>query len=521
MMEYKKIENDKDDCSTEELLGFENFLEEKLNHEGDELPLETVQELSNYRNLIDYLENDFGEKRRDEMEKEKTLRNAVRIVEMLEAEGGKAYAVGGYARDEAFKRFGYDIESKDIDLEVYGVDMEKIIEVLNNEFKDINLVGQSFQVLKVGDIDISIPRKDSKVGDKHTDFEIIGDPHMSIEEASKRRDFTINALLLDLKTGKIVDPHGGLKDLQEGVIRHVDDDTFGDDPLRVLRAMQFAGRFGFDIDEKTIDIAREMPLESISKERLLEEWSKLLIRSPKPSIGLEAGKKMGIFEKIHPELNSSENSSWNQAKSIIDSAARISREEDLGKENQLLFMISALCRNLNSSDLSSTDRAIKFLDSINAPKAMITRVLPLVRENLISPQSEIKDSDIRRLSRKLYPANIKQLTILSKSCQEEEGLYYNNLLKRADEMDLLEKAPQPIKIASFLMLEEGIVPGPILGMIEDIMFDAQLEGDFSDYDGAVSYYRQNKEEILKKALSDLTKKEEEKISLLKNNFNIQ
>ncbi len=493
------------------------FLGDKIENASEEgMILENVQELNNYKDLIAYIENDFGEKEMDEMERREMLMNVEKIVDLIESEGGKVYVVGGYARDEALKRFGYNLQSKDVDLEVYGMSFDRIKELLSDGFWDIDLVGESFQVLKVDNsIDISIPRKDSKKGEGHSDFIVGGDPEMSIEDATKRRDFTINALLYDLRTGKIIDPYSGLKDLQRKVIRHVDDETFGDDPLRVLRAMQFAGRFGFDIDEKTTEIAKNLSLAEISKERFFEEWVKLLMKSSMPSMGLEAGKKMGVLEKIYPEIDTldqvEEGNPWIQAKEMVDAAARISREENVDKENQLILMITSLCCSLRGGE----EVAKGFLKKINASKVIIEKIVPLVREKDFSIDN-LSQSMIRNLSAKLYPATIEQFVLLLRASNTKKELC-DELRKMAMEMNLEKDFPRPIKTASYLM-EDGVSPGPLLGVLEKILFEAQLDGKFSNVEGAKMYYQENKDFLLDKAGEVMRKIEEAKKEELEKRF---
>ena len=159
--------------------------------------------------------------------------------------------VGGCVRDELM-----NIEPKDWDVEIYRVAPEKLKEILN-DFGEVNAVGEAFTVYKIGqDLDVSLPRRERKTGKGHRGFTVEGDPEMSFEEASKRRDFTINAILKDALTGEIIDCFGGREDLKKKIIRHVSDETFAEDSLRVLRAAQFAARFEFDIAPETIELCR-------------------------------------------------------------------------------------------------------------------------------------------------------------------------------------------------------------------------------------------------------------------------
>src|SRR6267143_3612560 len=161
--------------------------------------------------------------------------------------GGRALLVGGCVRDLLMQ-----IEPTDWDLEVYGVEPASLRALLDR-FGPVNVVGEAFTVYKLGpDLDVSIPRRERKSGRGHRAFVIEGDPSMTIAEASRRRDFTINAILEDPLTGEIIDPFGGQKDIQQKILKAVSADTFSEDSLRVLRAAQLAARFEFDIDKQTV-----------------------------------------------------------------------------------------------------------------------------------------------------------------------------------------------------------------------------------------------------------------------------
>src|SRR5436190_5258969 len=164
------------------------------------------------------------------------------LAKAIRDQGGRALLVGGCVRDELM---GW--QPKDWDVEVYGVDPARLRNLLEH-FGDVNVVGEAFTVYKLGPhLDVSIPRRERKSGRGHRAFVIEGDPTMTIEAASRRRDFTINAILKDPLTGETLDPFHGQDDLAAGILSAVSPDTFAEDSLRVLRAAQFAARFEFDI----------------------------------------------------------------------------------------------------------------------------------------------------------------------------------------------------------------------------------------------------------------------------------
>jgi len=188
--------------------------------------------------------------------------------------GGRALLVGGCVRDELMGK-----QPKDWDLEAYGLDAARVREILD-QFGSVNVVGESFTVYKLGsDLDVSIPRRERKSGRGHKGFVIEGDPAMSVAEATRRRDFTINAILQDPLTGELIDPYGGQRDLQQRMLRAVSTETFAEDSLRVLRAAQFAARFEFDVSPETVELCRGIDLSDLPAERIWGEMEKLLLQA--------------------------------------------------------------------------------------------------------------------------------------------------------------------------------------------------------------------------------------------------
>ena len=198
--------------------------------------------------------------------------------------GGRVFYVGGYVRDKFI-----GIESKDIDVEIFGIDYPVLTDILSG-YGEIDTVGKSFGIIIVKGlhIDFAMPKND---------------PYMPYREASRRRDFTMNSIMQDVLTGEILDYYNGRKDIESGIIRHVDDETFVEDPLRVYRAVQFAGRFGFNIAPETLELCRTIDLSSLPKERVFEEIMKLLMKSDRPSIGFEYMRELGIIKKHFPVLD--------------------------------------------------------------------------------------------------------------------------------------------------------------------------------------------------------------------------
>lgn len=221
------------------------------------------------------------------------------MLEAIVAAGGRPAIIGGSVRDWVL-----GLEPKDIDVEVYGLDVADL-ELALSKFK-VDAVGRAFGVFKVtieGEtFDVSLPRRESKEGHGHRGFMVSSDPTMTPEEAALRRDFTVNTLGWDFIDGKLMDFHGGMADIKAKVLRHTSP-AFAEDPLRVLRGCQFAGRFGFTMDGDTIDMCLSLTeeLRTLPVERLWTEWVKLLTKSPKPSVGLTALVVTGAIE-VFPEV---------------------------------------------------------------------------------------------------------------------------------------------------------------------------------------------------------------------------
>ena len=220
-----------------------------------------------------------------------------KLAETIKQNGGRAMLVGGCVRDELMK-----VEPKDFDLEIYGIEPFKLKKILES-FGKVDAVGEAFTVYKIGqDLDVALPRRERKTGRGHKGFVVEGDPQMSFEEAAKRRDFTVNAIMQDALTGEIIDVYDGQTDIENKILRVVSKETFAEDSLRVLRAAQFAARFGFEIEAETVEICRSIDLTDLPKERVWGELEKLLLKAEKPSIGLHFLRELGIINQLFPEI---------------------------------------------------------------------------------------------------------------------------------------------------------------------------------------------------------------------------
>lgn len=226
------------------------------------------------------------------------------LAEAVAKAGGQAWLVGGGVRDHLM-----GLAVKDYDVEVHRLPIDHLEKVLRR-LGTVNAVGKSFGVFKLRprgsspddeEIDVSIPRRDSNAGPGHTGIKVEGDPFMPLEEAVARRDLTINALMVDVLTGVLVDPSGGLVDLEAGTLRAVDPTSFLDDPLRALRVAQFISRTGFVPDAELTDLCRRAPLEELPEERIQTEWAKLLLRGTALPAALAFARSTTLLSRVFPE----------------------------------------------------------------------------------------------------------------------------------------------------------------------------------------------------------------------------
>ncbi len=279
---------------------------------------------------------------------ESELSMARRIAEAVADEGGRAYFVGGYVRDGLRGR-----PSKDIDLEIHDLAPAALEALLDGLGERLSL-GESFGIyaLKGFSIDIAMPRKERLRGRGHKDFDIFVDPFIGVEKAAARRDFTINAMLRDVLSGELLDPFGGEEDLRRGLLRHVNDDSFREDPLRVLRGAQFAARFGFSLAPETLALCRTMPLDALASERVEEELKKALLKAPRPSVFFEILREADRLSVWFPELEAligvrqspkhhAEGDVWTHTMLVLDECAA-ARDESA---QPFALMLAALCHD--------------------------------------------------------------------------------------------------------------------------------------------------------------------------------
>ena len=442
------------------------------------------------------------EKRKEQRVNPKNLDNPLlkKIAEHIAQAGGVALLVGGAVRD-AF----LGLPAKDLDIEVYGIEVEKLEEVLS-PFGEIDAVGKSFGILKIKnlDIDISVPRRENKSGLGHKGFEIMSDPFMSVEEAQTRRDLTINSLAYNPLTGEVIDNFGGLEDLRNKVLRHTSS-QFAEDPLRVLRIMQFAGRFDFDVAPETVELCQTITPEGLPSERLWGEWTKLICKGKKPSKGLEFLKACGWI-KYYPELEAligcpqdpiwhPEGDVWTHTLLSLDAFAN---EKGSNEKDNLVIGLAVLCHDLGKVSTTQIGERItskghesagenptkSFLHRLVNQEDLVEEVCVLVKDHLkptLLFLDNSSDSAIRRLSRRVK--RIDRLIKVSRADHKGRGDFCTEfpagkwLTEKALALKVLKGEPEAI-IKGRHLVEIGLKPSKQFGVILKAIFEKQIEGEF-------------------------------------------
>jgi len=450
----------------------------------------------------------------------------ITLAQAIHDQGGRALLIGGCVRDMLMT-----VAPKDWDLEVYRMDAARLREVLD-QFGSVNVVGESFTVYKLGhDLDVSIPRRERKSGRGHKGFVIEGDPSMSVAEATRRRDFTINAISQDPLTGELIDPFDGRQDIEQRVLRAISAETFAEDSLRVLRAAQLASRFEFDIDADTIALCRAIDLSDLPAERIWGELEKLLLRSRRPSVGLEWLRRLGVIEQLFPEIQSlidvPQDPEWHpegdvfvHTKLVADRAREL--VDDLSYARQVTVMLGALAHDFGKPatteflegrwrsrghEEAGIEPAESFLTRINVHTIdgynVRGQVVALVREHLkpgefYKKRDEVGEGAFRRLARRCEPDLLYRVAKADSLGRNAEWVprhqWYGAeaqewFRERTRELDVEQRPPDPILMGRHL-LELGLQPGPAMGEITRIVYEMQLDGRVRNLDEAMQAARE-------------------------------
>jgi tRNA nucleotidyltransferase (CCA-adding enzyme) len=439
-----------------------------------------------------------------------------RIAETVALHGGRALVVGGWVRDRLL-----GLDSRDLDVEVYGIP-EADLRTLLSHIGRVEAVGLAFPVYKVGDVDVALPRRESKSGRGHRGFDVHGDPFMSVEDAARRRDFTINAIAWDPLQRRFEDPFDGRGDLERRVLRVVDSRTFADDSLRVLRAVQFAARFELEVPAETRSICAGIPLDDLPAERVWGEVEKLLGAS-RPSIGFALARDLGIVQRLWPEMAAligcvqepewhPEGDVWTHTLMVIDRARR--EADGLLRAQRLIVMLAAICHDFGkpatTAFLEGRIRSIgheeagvppseTFLDRLNVHTLdgvdVRRHVLGLVAHHLKpgmwhKVRHEVGDGAFRRLAQKV---DLELLARLARAdCRGRTGDFdctaMDWFLERARALGVEHRPPARLLLGRHL-LPLGVPPGPEMGRILDAVYERQLDGEVGTPEQALELAR--------------------------------
>lgn len=423
--------------------------------------------------------------------------------------GGRALIVGGWVRDRL-----RGAPSKDIDIEVFGIPLDALPPLLARHGR-VEAVGQSFPVYKLiggaeGALDVALPRRESKQGQGHKGFVVQGDPFMPVVDAARRRDFTVNAIAWDPLTDTYEDPFGGRDDLARRVLRVVDPATFADDSLRALRAVQFAARFDFTLDDETAALCRHIRLDDLPAERIWGEVEKLLLQAPRPSVGLELALSLGVVAQVLPELLPMvgcpqepewhpEGDVWVHTLMVVDEAAR--RNQDLDRPRRIAVMLGALCHDLGkpattavidgrirsrdhedagvAPTLAVLDRLnIHSIEGLDVRAQVVGLVAHHLKPGMFHKAGHVGDGAFRRLAQKV---DMELLARVAKAdCLGRTGHFdcsaMDWFIDRARALGVQHRPPEPL-VRGRHLLPLGVPPGPGVGALLQQIYDLQLDGE--------------------------------------------
>jgi len=448
---------------------------------------------------------------------------ALDIARTVREAGGRAVVVGGWVRDRLRGE-----QSKDIDIEVFGIAAAELPGLLGTLGR-VEPAGQSFPVYKVARpgsgepaIDVALPRRESKRGRGHKAFDVQGDPSMTLAEAARRRDFTINAISFDPLTNEYQDPCGGRVDLERRLLRAVDLRSFGDDSLRVLRAVQFAARFEFTLEDQTAALCRRIPLDDLPAERIWSEIEKLLLQASRPSIGFALALDLGIIDAVLPEMHPlvgceqepewhPEGDVWVHTLMVIDKARQLNG--DLDRPRLTTVMLGAVCHDLGkpattavidgrirsidheqagvAPTLSLLDRLnVHTIDGFDVRSQVAGLVANHLKPGMFHKAQHVGDGAFRRLAQKV---DLELLARLARAdCLGRTGAFdcsaMDWFLERAQALGVEHQPPAPLLLGRHV-LELGLQPGPQVGEILRQVYEKQLDGEITTVEEAITAAR--------------------------------
>lgn len=434
-----------------------------------------------------------------------------KILSFLQEKGAHPILVGGCVRDHFL-----NLPIKDYDIEVFNIESFEILTDYLKNFGKVKLVGKSFGVLKLSveneEYDFALPRTEKKIGNGHKGFEVISNSFLSFEEAAIRRDFTINAIAYDFIKDEFLDPFNGINDLEKKVLKHIDDKSFIEDPLRVYRAIQFSSRFEFALDKETFLLCKKMVkqgnLQELASERVFEELKKIFFKSLKPSISFELLKELDIL-KYFPELESlvgceqepeyhPEGDVWIHTLMCLDEMAKLKTGDE---EKDLVLFLAILCHDLgkplctkvingkitsHKHESLGLEPTLSFLEKLTNDKKLIKAVIPLVQYHLSPFQLYLAKSSDKAIKRLALKVNIEMLCIvcladcLGRTIPDKCKCYDAiNWLKEKYEGIMTESNTLNPLVMGKDLIELGFKPSKEFKEILDFAFDLQIDEGLS------------------------------------------
>ena len=427
------------------------------------------------------------------------------LAHAVRAEGGRAVLVGGWVRDALL-----GLTSKDADVEVFGLPASRLRAVLEGLGR-VDTVGESFTVFKIDSVDVSLPRRESKIGRGHKAFAVEGDPALSIEAAARRRDFTINAISFDPLTRDLLDPFQGREDLAARRLKAVDPRTFVDDSLRVLRALQFVARFALSIEPATLALCQSIALDDLPAERIWGELEKLLLLAECPSRGLALALEMGVIAKLLPELLPlttcpqdaewhPEGDVWTHTLMVVDEAHK--RIAGLDRGRAVSMMLAAVCHDIAKPETTAVidgrvrspgheeagvapttavlDRLnLHTLDGYDVRRAVLGLVSQHLKPSAFHKASPpVSDGAFRRLAQKV---DLELLALFAQAdCHGRSGRFdcsaMDWFVDRARTLGV-QHQPPPRLVMGRHLVDLGVSPGPEMGRLLNLLYEQQLDGE--------------------------------------------
>ena len=444
--------------------------------------------------------------------------SVIRIANFCKEAGGKMMVVGGWVRDQLL-----GIDCKDCDVEVYGIQPDDLMQLIRSHGFEFQEAGLSFGVLKIKgeDIDVSIPRRENKAGLGHRGFEILSDPTMTVADAARRRDFTINSMAYDPLEDQLIDPFGGVSDLENHILRHTSD-AFTEDPLRVLRGMQFIARFNLTPDPMTVILCRTLNMDELSRERVYDEWVKLITKGVKISKGLNFlldTTWIKYFPELYALVGLPQDPEWHPEGDVfthtslsMDAFAEI---RDMKEQwDQIVTGFAVLCHDFgkvttteqtngritskrHESEGEGPTRSFlgRMIESNNQkkPSELIEQVVALVI-NHMAPTNFYKqgadNSAVRRLAERVgridLLLNVSRCDKMGRGSLKYEPWAEVWLEKKADDVQVLDSKPKPIILGRHL-IDRGMTPGPCFKEFLEAAYEDQMDGKFIDEESAMKY----------------------------------